>query len=164
MTEITNINEAKDIAVGEHFIFGVYQGQFIEWRKIDEHLAISEKILDCIVFNSESNNNYTESMMRKWCNDILGKSLGFSKDIICVLAKEEILSYLPTDESRQAEPTEWAIMHGASVAPNGKADYWTSSLYGTSLKYALVVNSLGKINDYIVNHSRVCVRPALRIR
>lgn len=160
---LSSFTKAKDLAIGEYFIYSEYFGTPIEWRKIDEHLVISEKVLDCIIFNSESNREYNESLLFKWCK-MFEKQHNTLLDKVTILDYDEILKYFPTDESRQAEPTEWAIMHGASVAPNGKADYWTSTVYGTSLKYALVVNSFGKINDYIVNHSRVCVRPALQIR
>lgn len=163
MTEITNLNEAKDLAIGEHFIFGDYQGEPIEWRKIDEHLAISKMALDCVIFNSEFNRDYNESLLFKWCEMFENQHTAL-RDKVTILNYDEIMKYFQTTESRQAKPTEWAIMHGASVDPNGNADYWTSSLYGNSSKYAIVVNSLGNTNDYIVNHSRVCVRPALRIR
>lgn len=163
MKEITNLNGAKELTIGEHFIYSEYFGKSIEWRKLDEHLAISEMALDCVIFNCEFNREYNKSLLFKWCNDFADRILIDSK-LITILDHEKICKYLPTDESRQVKPTEWAVMHGASVSPTGNVDYWTSSLYDINFKYALVVNSLGKINDYIVNHSRVCVRPALRIR
>lgn len=163
MIEITNLNEAKNLAVGEHFIFGVYQGQFVKWRKIDEHLAISEKILDCIVFNDKLNNKYTESTIRKWCNDILGKALGLSEDIFYTLAEKEIQHYFSTDELRQAKPTEWAIMHGVYVDSDGNSPYWTSSPMSNYYSYVRCVYSSGSFDFWYTNVSHIGVRPVLKI-
>lgn len=160
MKEITNLNEAKDLAIGEHFIYSEYFGKPIVWRKLDEHLVISEMALDCVIFNSEFNRDYNESLLFKWCEMFENQHTAL-RDKVTILNYDEIMKYFQTTESRQAKPTEWAIMHGASVSPTGNVDYWTSSFYDINFKYALVVNSIGKINDYIVNHSRVCVRPAL---
>lgn len=163
MKIINNLNEAKDLAIGEHFIFGEYQGEPIEWRKIDKHLAISEKILDCIVFNRELNNKYDESMMRKWCNDTLGKALKLSEDTLYVLYEEEMLSYFPTDESRQAEPTEWAIMHGIYVNEKGKSSYWTASPVSSWFYSVRTVYSSGLFSARNTYTSDVGVRPVLKI-
>lgn len=163
MIEITNLNEAKDLAIGEHFIFGEYQGEPIEWRKIDEHLAISEKILDCIVFNSELNNKYTESTMRRWCNDILGKSLGLSEDILYTITEEAFQQYFPTDKLRQAEPTEWAIIHGIYVNKNGKSNYWTASPMTAGFPHARLVSSLGSFFTSYTDRSDIGVRPVIQI-
>lgn len=163
MKKITNLNEAKDLAIGEHFIFGEYQGEPIEWRKIDKHLAISEKIIDCIVFNHEFNNKYDESMMRKWCNDVLGKSLGLSEDVIYVLMQEECNHYFPTAESRQAKSTEWAIMHGIYVDDDGNSPYWTSSPMSYWYYNVRTVGSSGLFGAASTNHSSIGVRPVLKI-
>lgn len=162
MKIINNLNEAKDLAIGEHFIFGEYQGEPIEWRKIDKHLAISEKILDCIVFNRELNNKYDESMMRKWCNDTLGKALKLSEDTLYVLYEEEMLSYFPT-ESRQAKPTEWAIIHGIYVDEDGYSSYWTASPMSFWYTDVRTVNSSGLFGAGVTNNSRIGVRPVLKI-
>lgn len=163
MEKLNNLNEAKDIAIGEHFIFGEYQGEPIKWRKIDDHLAISEKILDCIVFNDKLNNKYSESTMCKWCNDILGKSLGVSEDTFYTLTEEEMLPYFPTDKSRQAEPTEWAIMHGIHVDDEGKSPYWTGSPMSFWFTDVRTVDSSGLFSANSTVNSYIGVRPALKI-
>lgn len=163
MKIITNLNGQKDIAIGEHFIFGDYQGELIEWRKIDNNLAISEKILDCIVFNRDANNKYNESMMRGWCNNVLGKSLGLSEDTIYTLTEEEFQHYFPTDKSRQVKPTEWAIMHGIYVDDDGNSPYWTSSPVSYYCYYVRCVNSSGSFDYWDTHYSRVGVRPVLKI-
>lgn len=163
MLRINNLKDAKDLVIGEHFIFGEYQGEPIEWRKIDEHLAISEKILDCIVFNSELNNKYTESTMRKWCNDILGKSLGLSEDTFYILTGEEFQYYFPIDELRQVKPTEWAIMHGVYVDSDGNSPYWTSSPSSHWFTNARFVSDSGLFLQTATHLSNVGVRPVLKI-
>lgn len=162
MKILTNLIEAKDIAIGEHFIFGEYQGEPIEWRKIDKHLAISEKILDCIIFNDKLNNKYTESTMRKWCNDILGKSLGLSEDTFYTLTGEEFQHYFSTAKLRQAKPTKWAIMHGIYVNKDGNSPYWTAS--PSSPWYSVRYVRDSGLFDYIsTDWSTVGVRPVLKI-
>lgn len=165
MEIITNLEDAKDIAIGEHFIFGEYQGEAIEWRKIDEHLAISEKILDCIIFDNESNNKYTKSTLRKWCNNVLGKSLCLPhEDTCCNLYRHIMLKYFPTNESQQAYPTEWAIMHGIYVNDEGKSPYWTASESLNYSAYAYIVRAEGKFSQYLTSHSYIGVRPAVKLK
>lgn len=163
MKVLTNLTEAKKLSIGERFIFGEYQGEPIEWRKIDEHLVICEKILDCIVFNNESINKYTESTLRKWCNNVLGKSLGLPEDTCCSLYDEEMLEYFPTDKSRQAYPTEWAIIHGIYVNDEGKSPYWTATPSSYWFSNARFVNDSGLFTAWNTNSSNVGVRPALKI-
>lgn len=163
MKKLTNLNEAKDLAIGEHFIFGEYQGEPIEWRKIDKHLAISEKILDCIVFNRDANNKYDESVMREWCNNTLGKALKLSEDTLFVLDEEEMLSYFPTDESRKSAPTEWAILHGIYVNEEGNSPYWTRSPSSYWYNLARIVLDSGLFTQSSTSHSHIGVRPVLKI-
>lgn len=160
---ITNLEEAKRLTISEHFIFGEYQGEPIEWRKINEHLAISVKILDCIVFNSKPNNKYNESMVRGWCNNVLGKSLGFSEDTIYTLTKEDFQEYFPTAESRQAKSSEWAIMHGIYVDNDGNSPYWTSSPVSYYYNVVRSVTSSGSFSSYDTGNSNLGVRPVLKI-
>lgn len=163
MNMFDNLNDAKDLAIGEHFIFGKYQGELIVWQKIDEHLAISEKILDCIVFNDKLNNKYSESAMRKWCNNVLSKSLRLIDDTVYALTKENYKHYFPTDESRQAKPTEWAIMHGIYVDDDGNSPYWTISPESNYYNTVHYVNSFGSFSYSTTNNSDFGVRPALKI-
>lgn len=162
MKTINNINEIKDLAIGEVFIFDKYQGESIEWRKIDKCLAISEKILDCVVFNNELGNKYENSTIRKWCNDVLGKSLNLSEDTFYTLTEEDYQHYFPTAKLRQAKPTKWAIMHGIYVNNDGNSPYWTAS--PSSPWYSVRYVRDSGLFDYIsTDWSTVGVRPILKI-
>lgn len=162
MNILDNLNDAKSIAIGEHFIFGKYQNEPIEWRKIDEHLAISEKALDCIIFNYKFNTKYSESTIRKWCNDVLGKSLGLAEDVINVLDEEKYEHYFPTRKSRQCKATEWAIMHGIYISPNDDCACWTSSSVVNTGCCVCIVDTLGLIRHTYTDDNRVGIRPVIK--
>lgn len=165
MITITNLKDAKDLAVGELFIFGEHEYEPIEWRKIDENLAISEKVIDCVIFDTYYiNKGYANSKLRKWCNEKLGKSLGLSEDTIYELSYEETLNYFPTDESRQAKPTERAIMHGIFFSKNGFSSYWLSTLEHEekNAMKACIVTETGSVDKTTLRDFSVGVRPALK--
>lgn len=135
-------------------------------EKVNSLFAISVEILDCIVFNNELNNKYTESIMRIWCN-ILGKKQGLSKDTVSVLKEDEMMGMgymFMWDNFREACPTEWAIMHGIDVDENGHSPYWTSS--PSPLYYTVrFVYSSGLFGYYWYGtaNSNIGVRPALKL-
>lgn len=173
LKSLINLSDAKELAIGERFIFRDYQGEPIEWRKINENLAISEKILDCIIFDKNlrpaSRPTYDKSKLRKWCNEILGKSLGLLENTIYELSEKEMLNYFPTDESRRAKPTEVAIMHGIYVDTKGYSPYWTSSLAKKKCSTVWyrhcprIVHSWGELDVTNTDTSGVGVRPALKL-
>lgn len=156
METITNLEDAKELAIGEHFIFGEYEHKSIEWQIIEENLAISENMLDCIVFNHYTNNNDNESIMREWCNNVLGKALNLSKDTLFVFDKKEITPYFQT-------PTDWPILHGIYVDENGKRSYWTSSTSSTWYDFSRFVYDSGLFGAPPTGTSRIGVRPALKL-
>lgn len=170
MTNSTNLNKRIDnrkvktiiesLVIGECFTFGDYQGEPILWRKLDNNLAISEKVLDCIVFNSKLNNKYSESLLRKW-EEILAQTLNISKDFVITLNLDEVNYYFPNEINRQTKPTEWAIMHGIEVDENGNADWWVRSMVWSDAAY--IVNGSGYINIRGVCDNSIGVRAILKI-
>lgn len=164
METIINLEDAKNILIGENFVFGTHESEPIEWRKIDENLAISENVLDCVIFDENlEETTYDKSDLRKWCNEILGKSLGLSDNEVYVLSYEETLNYFPTDESRQATPSKWAINHGIYVDKDGYSPYWTSSPVSFWDNFVRTVYSSGLLLAYRSDYSDVGVRPALKL-
>lgn len=160
MEIITNLEDAKELAIGEHFIFGEYEEQSIEWIKIAENLAISDKVLDCVIFNKKSN-IYEESLLCKWCENILSKKLGVSSSKIKVLSETEVLKYMPTRQCRQRKPTDLAIFHGIYVNKKGYSYYWTCTS-SKSLKHARIVFSFG-IGDWRIDQRGMGICPALKL-
>lgn len=155
-------NIIESLVIGECFTFGDYFGEPILWRKLDKNLAITEKVLDGIVFNSNLNNKYSKSLLRKWCEDILAQHLNVSKDNVTMLNGDEIKYYFPTEASRQVKPTEWAIMHGVEVDDDGNADWWTSSPISDWSNLARVVNSSGAFEIRGVCDKGIGVRAVLK--
>lgn len=166
METIINLKrDAKKIAVGEYFIFGKYQGESIVWRKFDENLAITEKIIDCIIFDKNSN-KYEESLLRKWCEDILSRQLKVKASDIKILSKTEFMKYMPTKESRQKKATDWAILHGIYVDAEGYSYFWTNSEFLSADDHGLFVydvNSEGAIWPENIERYDVGVLPVLKL-
>lgn len=104
-----------------------------------------------------------EPILSRWCNEILRNSIGLSQDIIYPLTKEELLKYSSTDESRQAKPTEWAIMHGVFIDYYGRSPYWINSPMSCWFDEVDVVDSSGALGLCNADHSNVGVRPALKL-
>lgn len=155
-------NIIESLVIGECFTFGDYFGEPILWRKLDKNLAITEKILDGIVFNSNLNNKYSKSLLRKWCEDILAKLLNVSQEYVTMLNGDEIKYYFPTETSRQVKPTEWAIMHGVEVDDDGNADWWTISPVPDWSNLAHVVDNFGGFDIRGVCDKGIGVRAVLK--
>lgn len=164
MIEITNLKNAKKLSIGEHFIFGEYEDEPIEWIKIGKKLAVSEKILERIAFNKEDSNKYSISTIRKWCNKMLGSALNLTNDTIFVPNYRQISRYFSTVESRQAKPTEWARMHGIFVDEDGYSSYWTRSRSFYALYGTFIVKHSGLVVPSVTCNSSVGVRPALKLK
>lgn len=163
MEVLTKLIDAKNIAIGECFVFGKYADEPIMWLKIDKHLAISNKILDCVVFDSYLNNEYNTSLLRYWCNNVLGKQLSVEEDTIFILDKERLMHYYPEEEDRQTLPTEWAILHGVFPNDIGCADYWTSSSESEYSFSVCAVDSYGLFYDISPHTFSNGVRPAIKL-
>lgn len=162
MKTITYLSNAKSIAVGECFIFGMYQGEPIIWRKFDENLAITEKIIDCIIFDKNSN-EYEESLLCKWCEDIFSRQLKVKASDIKILSKAEVMKYMPTKESRQKKPTDWAILHGIYVNAEGYSYFWINSKFEKDDLFVYSVSSDGSIWPENIDSYSIGVLPVLKL-
>lgn len=164
MITITNLSEAKDLKIGERFIFGGYEGEAVEWIKVAENLAITINIVDCIVFNPLHNENREDIMIRKWCNDVFGKQLGVDKDIIALPFRAEIEKIFLTEMSRVANGTEWAKMHGLYVdTAKETSPYWIWEVAPEWERAARIVTEYGEIIESSPVAINVGVRPIMRL-
>lgn len=142
MEEIS-VEEARQIQhyeVGEIINYGVYQGVPIEWRVL---AADNEKVLlqsvycvDAQQYDNTGRHDMTWEIctLREWMNtEFLQNAFSASEqkhiiktalenldseiteDRIFILNAEEIVEYLPYEESRVAYPTEYAKMNGITV-------------------------------------------------
>jgi len=142
------------LSVGDIITYGLYEQdgngenglEPIEWKVLDiedgKALIISEKVLDCRVYNIEAKKiTWEESDMREWLNDIfynasfteeekerilkttvvdrenVAKNVdpgNNTEDKIFLLDYTEVLNYFSFDTDRITVQTDYAIMHGAS--------------------------------------------------
>lgn len=165
MKKVMNLSEIKLLEINEHFIYGEYEYEAIEWIKIAENLAITVNIVDCIVFNPSHNENREDIMIRKWCNEVFGKQLGVDKDIIALPFRAEMEKFFLTERSRVANGTEWAKMHGLyfDIVKN-TSPYWIWEVATEWDRAARVVTEYGEIIESSPVAINVGVRPIMRLK
>lgn len=165
MNKIININEIKLLAINEHFIFGEYEGEEVEWVKASENSVITVNIVDCIVFNPSHNEDRENIMIRKWCNEVFGKQLGVDKDIIALPFRADMEKIFLTERSRIANGTEWAKMHGLYFdITKGTSPYWIWEVATEWDRAARVVTEYGEIIESSPVAINVGARPIMRLK
>lgn len=164
MNKLMNLNDIKQLDINEKFIFGEFEKNPIEWTKISKNLALSDKVLDCIIFDYENNLNKEEIVINKWCNDVLGKRLGVEKGVVTVPLVSFMKEHYSLVENRKAEPTEIAIMRGVSTGYHRKySPYWLMDKPNEIDENACIVTDSGDILSFIKNAQNIGVRPALKL-
>lgn len=158
MKIITNLKQLDNITIGEHFVFGNL-GEPIEWRKISDDLAITEKIIDCIYINLEKNRI---SEIISLYIQILTSHLGLTKETLSFLNINTLLQFFPTNESLQARGTEWAKLHGLYVRENGFSS-WLTTTFPNVHPSVYCINSKGNFYIDSMEYIRIGVRLAIKI-
>lgn len=108
-------------------------------------------------------------------NTSVGGNIPSSKDYVFLLTENEIVSYMPTEESRRALPTKKAIADGARIDmnPKGYACWWLlpfvdpfEDMNGNFSIYPKAVFQYGGIQYHGRNvyHSDFTIRPSILVR
>lgn len=164
MKKVMNLNDIKQLDINEKFIFGEFEGEAVEWTKVSANLAISDRVLDCIIYDYEFNNNKNEIVINKWCNDVLGKRLGLDYGVVTIPLVSFMKEHYSLQESRKVEPTEIAIMRGVSTGYHRKySPYWLLDKPNEIVENAFIVTDSGDILSFIKNAQNIGVRPALKL-
>lgn len=182
---ISTLNEGKT------FLFGTYGNESIVWRILSKEegkiLIISEKGLDAVPYNDEWTDVTWESCsLRKWLNsDFINKAFSDSekvailtsdvkadknpeydtilgndtRDQIFLLSIAELNKYFDSEFTRLCYPTDYAIGNGAWTKDAGACCWWLRSSNKSTGAASVITD--GSTNNYSVDSSSWCIRPAL---
>lgn len=179
-------------AVGETVVFGSYEqgsGQApVEWivldRQADRALLLSRYALDCKPFHEVEDWNVTWSdcTLRSWLNaDFLTSAFSEEErgriipvtnatpnapdalDSVFLLSLDELNTYLPDEESRIAEATDYAVAQGGRISRTTGKTYWWLRNKAASGDAALMVKYDGTSDEFgdSMEASIYTVRPAI---
>lgn len=179
-------------AVGETVVFGSYEqgsGQApVEWivldRQADRALLLSRYALDCKPFHEVEDWNVTWSdcTLRSWLNaDFLTSAFSEEErgriipvtnatpnapdalDRVFLLSLDELNAYLPDEESRIAEATDYAAARGGRISRTTGKTYWWLRNKAASGDAALMVKYDGTSDEFgdSMEASIYTVRPAI---
>ncbi len=175
---------------GDIVSFGSYeQGSGrapIQWivldRQEDRALLLSQYALDCQPFHSVEDWNVTweSCSLRGWLNaDFLADAFdeeecarilpvfhGDAEDSVFLLSGDELNLYFPTEESRIAEATEYAVSRGGRVSRSTGKTYWWLRTTAASADCILLVKYDGAVDAFgdSMEAAMYTVRPALWVR
>lgn len=171
------------------FVFGHYPSRFedgslkmepIVWEVIKEEngliTAISQKVLDSLLFDEESE-NYGSSYIRRWLNkDFLNTAfdeeekkllLPTSKgDKVAILSDIEAEDYFDYDESRMKAPTAYALSKKIYVQ-DGYSPWWIYEYWEGGIDHeCLAVSPKGQIDysEVFPTETNIGVAPVIRIK
>lgn len=90
------------------------------------------------------------------------------KKVFC-LSMKEVLQYLPSTQSRQCQPTKWAVSQLPDAFRRSQVNscnWWLRTPSSEAERYTMVINKRGTCDKhgYMNNMNGVGVRPALWIR
>lgn len=158
MEIITDLENAKELAIGEHFIFGKYAGYPIEWIKVYKNSYIAACVLEKMQYGEV--NDYKKSLIRIWCNE-LGEKLKLANDSIYIPRKQEFKKWLIRTNEQKCDYSDELKERGED---DGNPIFWTDSLIKIGrLWYARTITSTGAFSRNYIKDDDVGVRPVIHI-
>lgn len=151
------LNQAKQLKIGEHFYFGEYNCELIEWIKVADDRAISTYILDDMAFGKT--NDYDTSNIRNWCNTLC-HTMDLENDTIYIPSNSELIHWFPDDILRECDYSIEAKNRGID---DGAPWYWTSTPASHWYSHVGCVRTSGAFRYLNTNHSLIGARPALKL-
>ena len=142
--------------------------QHLLWEK-----SVAKKILNESFFEESFTEKEKSKILLR--DTIIDSKVPVSRDRVFLLTEDEVLEYMPTEESRRALPTKKAIADGARIdmEPKGCACWWLLpyidslvDMNGNYSVYPKAVFQFGGIQYHSRNvyHSDFTIRPSILVR
>lgn len=158
--QLFTLSQAKQIKIGGHFYFGVYNDYPIEWIKVADNRAFAACILDNMAFGDTK--DYKTSNIRKWCNELCC-ICGIELDAIYIPSfQKEISEWFKTVEERRCGYSDECKNRGID---DGYPYYWTTDKSPALYWYSSVgyVQASGAFHYTYTYDSSIGARPALKL-
>ena len=185
-------SNGQNINPGEICYFKV---EPIKWVMVysstDRFTVVSQKIIECRIFNSDFNDNYVQSDIKNWLNNEL-LDVSFTnrekeriitangwqgkfdrhtyefKNKIFLLTVDEVMDSIygmNSNMSRQKKLTDYALANGA-LTTNGKDGYWWLRTSSSTVGAVRGVLGDGSVSDFFArpNTSTIGVVPSMQIK